>query len=97
MRLAGVTFGGNPWTEHGRRVYAYDPTCRKMICVRPILLTTGYQPEALRDFPGEPGPHVDAQVKPPTSYNKFVTWSFDPESGQLGHPRPRARWASTRW
>src|SRR6185295_12794851 len=42
VRLAGVTFAGNPWTEHGRRIYAYDPTCRKMIAVRSILSTTGY-------------------------------------------------------
>ena len=82
VRLAGVTFGGNPWTEHGRRIYAYDPTCRKMICVRPITLTTGYEPERLRNFPGEPRTPVDAKVKPPTSYRKYVTWSFDPGNGK---------------
>lgn len=82
VRLVGVTFGGNPWTEHGRRVYAYDPISRKMICVRPILLTTGYVPDALKDYPGEPRPQIDAKVKPPTSYSKFVTWSFDPDTGR---------------
>src|SRR5207248_10477766 len=77
VRLAGATFGGNPWTEHGRRVYAYDPTSRKMISVRPVVLTTGYQPEGLRDFPGEPRSRPDARVKPPTPYNKYATWTFD--------------------
>jgi hypothetical protein len=82
VRLAGVTFGGNPWTEHGRRVYAYDPTSRKLLAVRSILLTTGYEPARLRDFPGEPRARVDAKVKPPTTYSKYATWSFDPDSGR---------------
>lgn len=82
VRLAGVTFGGNPWTEHGRRIYAYDPTNRKMIMVRPILLTTAYIPEALRAFPGEPRSRVGAKVDPPTAYSKFATWSFDPDNGR---------------
>jgi hypothetical protein len=82
VRLAGVTFDGNPWTEHARRVLAYDPTSRRMISVRPALLTTGYQPGPLRDFPGEPRAQQGAKVDPPTSYSKHVTWSFDPESGR---------------
>lgn len=82
VRLTGVTFAGTPWTEHGRRIYAYDPTCRKMIAVRPILLTTGYLPEPLRDFPGEPRARIDAKVKPPTAYSKYATWSFDPDRGR---------------
>jgi hypothetical protein len=53
-----------------------------MIAVRPILLTTGYRPEGLRDFPGEPRARVDARVKPPTTYTKYATWSFDPDSGK---------------
>jgi hypothetical protein len=82
VRLAGVTFGANPWTEHGRRVYAYDPPSRKMVAVRPVVLTTGYAPEPLRAFPGEPRARADARVKTPTSYNKYVTWTFDPDSGR---------------
>ena len=82
VRLAGVTFAGNPWTEHGRRVYAYDPASRKMLAVRPILLTTGYEPACLRDFLGEPRARLDAKVKPPTAYSKYVTWSFEPDSGR---------------
>jgi hypothetical protein len=82
VRSTGVTFGGNPWCEHGRRVYAYDSTCRKMIAVRPILLTTGYVPGGLSEFPGEPRARVDAKVKPPTAYSKYATWTFDPDSGR---------------
>lgn len=82
VRLAGVTFAGNPWTEHGRRIYAYDPTSRKMIAVRPVLLTTGYIPEWVKDFPGTPRARVDAKVNPPTATSKYITWSFDPDTGQ---------------
>lgn len=82
VRNAGVTFGGNPWTEHGRRVYAYDPVSRRMIMARPIRFTTGYAPLRLRDFPGAPRMAADAKVKSATSYNKYATWSLDLESGQ---------------
>lgn len=82
VRLAGVTFAGNPWTEHGRRIFAYDPTGRKMIAVRPIVLTTGYLPESLKDFPGEPRARIDAKVKPPTTFSKYATWTFDPDTGK---------------
>jgi hypothetical protein len=83
VRLAGVTFDGNPWTVHGRKVYAYDSTSRKMVMVRPIQLTTGYVPEKLRDFPGEPRAREGAKVQPPTSYNKYATWLFDPDTGRF--------------
>jgi hypothetical protein len=82
VRLAGITFAGNPWTEHGRRIYAYDPTCRKMIAVRTVLATTGYLPEALADFPGTPRARIDAKVTPPTAYSKYVTWACDLDSGR---------------
>src|SRR4029077_11322683 len=34
VRLAGVTFAGEPWTDHGRRIYAYDPLGDRMITAR---------------------------------------------------------------
>jgi hypothetical protein len=91
VRLAGVTFGGNPWTEHGRRIYAYDPVSRKLITVHPIRLTTGYEPEPLRAFPGQPQARPDAKAKPPSSYVKYATWLFDPDSGEweLAGPAPQ--------
>lgn len=82
VRLAGVTFNGGPWTEHGRRIYAYDPAARRLIMVHPVRLTTGYVPALLREFPGEPTARVDAKVKPPSSYSKFATWSLDPQTGR---------------
>ncbi|MGE3805639.1 MAG: hypothetical protein AB7K24_13265, partial [Gemmataceae bacterium] len=90
VSLAGVTFGGNPWTVHGRRVYAFDPISKKMISVRPVQLTTGYVPDMLRTYPGEPRARADAKVKPPTSYTKFVTWEFDPDKGtwEIAAPAP---------
>jgi hypothetical protein len=83
VRLAGVTFGGNPWTVHGRKIYAYDTVSRKMVMVRPIHLMTGYVPDKLRDFPGEPRAHEGAKVKTPTWYWKYATWLFDPDTGRF--------------
>jgi hypothetical protein len=82
VNLAGVTFQGSPWTVHGRKIYAYDPTSRRLIMVRPIQLTTAYVPEPLREYPGQPRGRVDAKVKPPSSYRKFVTWECDPDTGR---------------
>jgi hypothetical protein len=91
VREAGVTFGGRPWMEHGRRIYAYDPVSRKMIVVRRLRLTTGYGPLSLQSAPagGEPAP--DALVRPPSSAVRFVTWMFEPanSSWQLTGAAPR--------
>jgi Galactose oxidase, central domain len=88
VRLAGVTFAGGPWTEHGRSIYAYDPVSRKLIMVRTIRLTTGYDPEALRRFPmaltSDYQSRVDALVNPPSSYVKYATWIFDVDAGTFG-------------
>jgi Galactose oxidase, central domain len=85
VRLAGVTFAGGPWTEHGRSIYASDPVSRKLIMVRTIRLTTGYDPEALRRFPtaltSDYQARVDALVNPPSSHVKYATWTFDPAAG----------------
>ncbi len=45
VALAGVTFSGAPFTVHGRKIYAYDPVSKRMIIVRPLNLTDGYQPQ----------------------------------------------------
>ena len=82
VRLAGVTFQGKPWTDHGRRIYAYDPVSRKMIMTRHIRLTTGYDPEPLRLFPAKRGAATDALVNPPSSYVKYATWTYDPATGE---------------
>lgn len=82
VRLAGVTFRGGPWTDHGRKTYAYDPVSRKMILVRSVRLATGYEPEALQLFPARRTALVDAVVNPPSSYVRYGTWSYDPDTGQ---------------
>lgn len=82
VRLAGVTFQGNPWTEHGRRIYAYDPVSRKMVMVRRIRLTMGYDPETLRQVPSSQEPASDALLNPPSSYVKYAMWTFDPDTAQ---------------
>ncbi len=84
VRLAGVTFQGKPWTVHGRKMYAYDPVSHKLILVRPIRVTTGYDPEPLRAFPivltAEYQSTRDALANPPSSYVKHVTWAYDPDT-----------------
>ena len=90
VRLAGVTFQGGPWTEHGRRIYAYDSVQQKMIMVRPVRLTTGYEPEWIKAFPGKPRAAADALVFPPSSFVKYATWAYVPEtaSWELLGPAP---------
>jgi hypothetical protein len=87
VRLAGVTFAGGPWTEHGRSIYAYDPVSRKLIMVRTIRLTTGYDPEALHRFPmaltSDYQSRVDALMSPPSSYVKYATWTLDADPGRF--------------
>ena len=101
VRLAGVTFQGLPWTEHGRRIYAYDPVSRKMIMAHPIRLTTGYEPEGLRDLPSRAHTAPDALVRPPSSYQKFATWTYDPDNAkwELAGPAPVSamRWSRHPW
>jgi hypothetical protein len=77
VRLAGVTFDGEPWTDHGRRVYAYDPPGDRMITVRPIRLTSGYEPPWLRSYPVRTNVAPDAMVSQSSSYVKYVTWSYN--------------------
>ena len=39
VRPAGVTFDGEPWMDHGRKIYAYDPLGKRLIMARSIRLT----------------------------------------------------------
>jgi hypothetical protein len=82
VRLAGVSFEGAPWTEHGRRIYAYDPVSRKLIMVRALRLTTGYDPPALAGFAADRSVAMDALLNPPSSYTRYSTWSFDLATGR---------------
>lgn len=77
VRLAGVTFNGEPWTDHGRRIYAYDPAADRMIMARPIRLTAGYEPPWLRAYPSKTNVAPDALVSQPSSYAKYATWSYN--------------------
>lgn len=82
VRLAGLTFEGAPWTDHGRRIYAYDPVSRQMIMARGIRLTAGYEPEALREFPAKRGAAPDAVVQSPSSYTRYATFGHDTTTGK---------------
>jgi N-acetylneuraminic acid mutarotase len=89
VREAGVTFGGRPWMEHGRRIYAYDPVSRQMIVVRRLRLTTGYEPALCGQTP-KTGTAPDALVQPPSSRVRFLTWIFDTKNSKwkLAGPAP---------
>ncbi len=80
VRLAGITFDGEPWTDHGRRIYAYDPVGDRLVMVRPIRLTAGYEPAWLRSYPSKTNVAPDALVSQPSSYSKYVTWTYDLKS-----------------
>jgi hypothetical protein len=82
VRLAGVTFRGAPWTEHGRKIYAYDPLSRQMVLAYPIRLTAGYEPPALASFPAVRRAAPDALVSTPSSYLRYATWTYDPGRGE---------------
>lgn len=75
--LAGLTFDGEPWSDHGRRVYSYDPVQDRMIMVIPVRLTTGYEPDWLRTYPSRTSAAPDAIVQVQSSYTKYVTFSYD--------------------
>jgi hypothetical protein len=82
VRLAGVTFRGAPWTDHGRRIYAYDPVSRKMIMMRSIRLATGYNPEALRGYPEKTAVAPDAVAQVSSGYSRYATFTYDVETGR---------------
>jgi hypothetical protein len=88
VRLAGVTFRGAPWTDHGRRIYAYDPVSHGMIMARGIRLTTGYDPETLRDYPAKRTAAEDALVNPPSSYVRYATFTYTSGQWSLLCPAP---------
>jgi hypothetical protein len=80
VRLAGMTFDGRPWTDHGRKIYAYDPVGKKVIMVPRFRLTTGYEPDWMRSYPTEDLAAPDALVQAPSSYRKAITYSYDPST-----------------
>ncbi|MCX6896986.1 MAG: hypothetical protein NTZ16_16170, partial [Verrucomicrobia bacterium] len=77
VRPAGVTFRGEPWMDHGRRIYAYDPVANRMILVKGILLTTGYDPAWIRSFQKSSFQPPDALVTPQSGQHRWATWNYD--------------------
>jgi len=84
--LMGITFGGAPWTHHGRKIYAYDPVTRLIVTTKAVILTAGYEPETLQQFePTEPEPGkgvflARGKYQPDSWYKKWVTWTYNPGS-----------------
>ncbi len=90
VRLAGVTFDGAPWTDHGRRIYAYDPVLKKLVMARPIRLTAGYEPDWIRSYPTISTAADDALVSRASSVRKYATFLYDIErqKWELAGPAP---------
>jgi hypothetical protein len=80
VRPAGLTFRGEPWMDHGRRVYAYDPVGDRMVMVHGVLLTTGYDPEWALAFPRRSFSPPDALVPIQSAQYRWVTWNYDLKS-----------------
>ncbi len=77
---AGLMISGAPFMRHGRRCYAYDPESRKIVNMKYVYLSAGYEPEVLKDFwPRNPDFGAGENFKR-SGYEKWVTWTFDPES-----------------
>jgi len=77
---AGVTFSGAPWIRHGRKIYAYDPVSKKIINMKTIYLTAGYEPEPLRDYAPRQPQFGEGENFTGAGYVKWVTWAYDPET-----------------
>jgi hypothetical protein len=78
----GVTFRGGPWIRHGRKVYAYDPVSKKVINMKAIYLTSGYEPEGLREIAPRRVEFGDRENRSALRYTKWPTWVFHEESQQ---------------
>lgn len=76
---AGVTFSGAPFVRHGRKIYAYEPPSGKIINLKTILLTAGYEPAILDRYEPRPPEFGRGEDFRNSDYTKWVTWSFDPE------------------
>jgi len=80
VNSAGVTFGGEPWMTHGRKIYAYDPVSDKIINMKTIVLTAGYEPALLKDYePKSIDFSGEKENFKRSGYSKWVTWAYDPE------------------
>lgn len=88
---AGLMISGAPFMRHGRKCYAYDPVSRRIVNMKYIYLTAGYEPEFLKNFwPVDPDFGEGENFKQ-SGYSKWVTWTYDPESERwsiLGPTRP---------
>jgi hypothetical protein len=76
---AGVTFAGGPWMRHGRKVYAYDPVSDKVVNMKRVSLTAGYEPEVLSEYPPQSPDFGEGENFTRSGYSKWVTWVLDPE------------------
>jgi hypothetical protein len=64
--------------RHGRKAYAYDPVSKKIINMKYIYLTAGYEPDFLKDYyPQNPDFGSGGNFNF-SGYAKWVTWTYDP-------------------
>jgi hypothetical protein len=77
---AGLMTSGAPFMRHGRKCYAYDPVSRKIVNMKYIFLTAGYEPAFLKGFAPLKPDFGSGENFRQSGYNKWVTWTFDPST-----------------
>ena len=82
INLAGVTFSGAPWVRHGRKIYAYDPVSKKIINTKIIPLTSGYNPQPLKNVEPVNPDFIENGEYTRSSYTKWPTWVFHEETNK---------------
>ena len=75
---AGLMTSGAPFMRHGRKCYAYDPVSRKIVNMKYIFLTAGYEPAFLKGFAPVNPDFGQGENFSRSGYQKWVTWTYDP-------------------
>ncbi len=77
---AGLMVSGAPFMRHGRKCYAYDPVSRRVVNMKYIYLTAGYEPDFLKSYwPLKPDFGQGENFKQ-SGYQKWVTWTYEPRT-----------------
>jgi Galactose oxidase, central domain len=75
---AGLMFSGAPFMRHGRKAYAWDPVSRRVINMKYVYLTAGYEPELLANCQPMNPDFGEGENFSQSGYAKWVTWTYDP-------------------
>jgi hypothetical protein len=79
---AGLMFSGAPFMRHGRKAYAWDPVSRRVINMKYVYLSAGYEPKFLAEYLPVNPDFGDGENFSQSGYAKWVTWTYDPRIEQ---------------